>query len=195
MRIASLQKLFQQATSQIRDPKILEQLEAVMEGRDDIILPEILLADATDEDVDEEKSANLAALIREMTVPQKIKTALLGNMVARSILIRDTNWMVANFVLQNPRLSETEIHDFAKNTNLDDQVFRAIANDAEYMKNYSIKLNIVSNPKTPVDVSLKWLKHLQTKDLRNLGRSKGIPQVIVGQCRKLLETRTKKGGD
>lgn len=195
MRSADLTKLFMLASAQVHDPRIREQLEAVMEGKDDIILPEFLLDDETDENVDEEVINNMGALIRGMTIPQKIKTALLGNQTARSILIRDSNWQVAGFVLANPRLTENEIHEFARNTNLDENVFRAIAGSPDWMKSYGVKLGIVSNPKTPVDVSIKWIKHLQVKDLRNLARSKGIPQVITGQCRKLLETREKKGGD
>jgi hypothetical protein len=119
--------------------------------------------------------------------------ALLGNQIARAILIRDTNRQIAQFVLSNPRITDTEILEFSKNANLDESVLRSIATCEEWMKHYSVKLGILSNPKTPVDISIKWIKYLQSKDLRGLAKSRGVPQVIVSQCRKLLETRQKHG--
>lgn len=190
---ANLDMLFQAALTQIRDPRIREQLELIRQGKDSIVLA-AELTEESEEELTEEESQNMAAAIREMSIPQKIKLALLGNMVARTFLIRDTNWMVASFVLQNPRLTDSEVYEFARNKDLDQQVFRTIAGDPTWMRSYAVKAAIVGNPKTPVDVSIKWLKHLQDRDLRNLAKSRDIPQVLVGQCKKLLETRSKKPG-
>lgn len=187
---ANLDLLFQSALSQIRDPKIREQLELIRQGKDNIELDEELLAE--EEELSEEDTEELEVQIRDMPIPQKIKLALLGNMTCRAILIRDTNWLVAAFVLQNPRLGESEIQEFAKNKDLDANVFRTIANNAQWMRSYAIKSAIVANPKTPPDVSMKWLKHLRDRELRKLGKSRDIPQVLATQCRKLLETRKKK---
>ena len=60
------------------------------------------------------------------------------------------------------------------------------------MKIYPIKVALVSNPKTPLDISVKWLKHIKDKELRILAKSKNIPSALVNQCRKLLELRAKK---
>lgn len=193
---ANLDLLFQAALTQIRDPRIREQLELIRQGKDSIELPDELTEENEEtEELDEESVQNLSAAIREMSIPQKIKLALLGNMTARALLIRDTNWLVAGFVLQNPRLSENEVQEFSRNKDLDQAVFRTIASNATWMRSYSIKVAIVGNPKTPVDISIKWIKHLHDRDLRNLGKSRDIPQVLVGQCRKLMETRSKKTGN
>ena len=178
---------------QVEDERIRDQLELIRQGKDSIVLDLELTRDLDDDEtLDEEQAQNLGGKIREMGVAEKIKLAMLGNSVARGILIRDTNWQVASFVLANPKITDSEINDFAKNANLDELVFRAISKNSQWMKNYSVKHGIVSNPKTPVDVSIRWLKYLKDKDLKNLGKSKGIPQVISGQCKKLLEKRSKK---
>ena len=187
----NLDKLFQSALTQVEDPRILEELELIRQGKDNIELPEEFLKEG-DEELTEEETNNLSAAIRDMSIPQKVKLALLGNQVARSLLIRDTNWMVAGFVLENPRLGESEVQEFAKNKDLDQMVYRTISGNSQWMRSYSIKHAIVSNPKTPQDIAIKWIKHMRDRDLRNLSKSKEIPQIIATQCRKLMETRAKK---
>lgn len=177
----SIRKLFQAAIAQADDDELRRELELAQS----IELPAELLAD--DDEEDEEK---VALAIRELSVPARMKLALLGNHTARGVLIRDANRQVQMFVLQNPRLSENEVNDFARNTNLDETVLREISRNGTWMKNYGIKLNLVSNPKTPIDVSIGWVKFLREKDLKILGKSKNIPQVVSIQCRKLSEKRT-----
>ena len=181
------------------------ELELIRQGSDGIALPKELTEEiasiqavvaedpATENNTEKtaEKNKSFATLVKDLSIPQKIKLALFGNKMARSFLIRDTNRQVPLFVLQNPQLNEEEVVDFARNSNLDDSVLRYIANHPSWMKNYAIKLNIVANARVPVDLSLRWLKYLQERDLRNLARSKNVPSVIATQARKLLEKRDK----
>ncbi len=139
-------------------------------------------------------SANAAApeedirvRIGKMSVPEKVKVALLGNSTCRLLLIRDPNRMVQLIVLQNPRLTPGEVEEFSKNSNLSDAVLRAIADNKNHVKSYTVKVHLVSNPKTPIDVSLKWLPHLRVGELRKLAKSKSVPQVIATAARKRVE--------
>lgn len=125
--------------------------------------------------------------IGKMSVPEKVKVALLGNSTCRLLLIRDPNRMVQLIVLQNPRITPGEIEEFAKNSNLSDAVLRAIADNKNHIKSYTVKVHLVSNPKTPIDISLKWLPHLRVGELRKLAKSKNIPQVIATAARKRVE--------
>lgn len=136
-----------------------------------------------------EETDNFYVRVKELNVPAKIKLALYGNKTARTLLIRDTNKLIPLFVLQNSRLTEEEVLEFARNTNLDEQIFRNISSNGAWLRHYPIKLALVSNPKVAVDIALKWVKHLQERDLRRLAKSKNISQVVVSQCRKLLEKR------
>ncbi|MCC6932597.1 MAG: hypothetical protein IT292_05000 [Deltaproteobacteria bacterium] len=163
-------------------------VEAILARNDELPLPSETLNE--DEARKEETSKDLHMLISEMKVPQKIKLALFGNQMARAILIRDNSCrQVPLFVLQNPRITEGEIEEIARNTNVDEQVLRVIANNPKWMKGYAIKTALVSNPRVPLAISLHWIKHLQDKDLKKLAQSKNIPQALATHCRKMIDTK------
>jgi hypothetical protein len=169
-----------------------DSIRAVIEGCDSINLPKRLIDDEAEEDILKDET-NLFAIIDELTIPEKIKLALFGNQTARALLLRDhANKQIPLLVLQNPRITDTEIVEIAKNPNMDERVLRAIGLDPNRMKAYALKIAIASNPRVPLDVSLKWLKHLRDRDLRVLARSKNVPQVISTQSRKLLDKRTER---
>lgn len=167
------------------DAEVQAVLRSIIDGADNIEVPDELMKDSGAPAND----ANLYAVVNKLTIPQKIKLALFGNHSARMLLIRDTNRQIPMFVLKNPRISDGEIAEIAKNTNVDDNVLRDLANNPQWMRNYNVKCAIVFNPKVPIDVSLKWVKHLNDGDLRRLAKSKNVPQVIATQSRKLLEKK------
>ena len=171
------------------DADTLAAIASLKDGTDQTELDEELTKDDPDAAADPVKSDNLYKMVKDATIPQKIKLAMFGNMAVRGMLIRDTNRMIPQFVLQNPRISDNEINEFARNTNLDEAVLREIGNNSTWMKSYINKLNLCFNPKVPVDISMKWIKHLSVGDLAKLGKSKNVPQLIATQSRKLADQR------
>src|SRR5690606_31710183 len=68
--------------------------------------PEELAAEREeDEEIEEERRLTLAQRILQMSVSEKIKLATLGNKEARTLLLRDTNKLVAIAVIQSPRIT------------------------------------------------------------------------------------------
>ena len=185
---AALEQMFSDAFGSAENDELVITLKQIASGDDDIEVPEELM----NEEADGLDETNLFKLINEMSIPQKIKLALFGNKVARGLLIRDPNRQVSQFVLQNNRLREGEVVDFAKNTNLDEQIHRNIARNPGWLKGYDIKVALVSNPKVPPDVAMRFVKHLQDKDLRKLAKSKNIPSAVSTSCKKMAEKRQKK---
>ena len=191
MQSQALERLFALASEQAEDAEVrllLKEIEAQVDG---LRLSEELLVEKEDIEPGEEEAyeKSVSVLIRNLSIPEKIKLALKGNSSARTLLIRDSNKLIPMFVLENPRLTDSEVQEFARNKELDEGVLREISKNSTWMRLYSVKHSIVANPKTPIDVSLKWVKFLQDKDLRLLAKSKNIPQVLAGQCRKALEKR------
>ena len=184
-----IEKLFQLAVERIADQGL--RTEVVQAGSSIANLPTALLDEVKSEEESEERSEALGTLIKSMSVAQRIKLALFGNLAARNILLRDTNKQIPLLVLENPRLTENEVADISRNTQVDESVLRAVGNNTQWMKNYALKFNLVSNPKTPIDIAMKWLKFIKDKDLQRLARSKNLSQVIATQSRKLLEQRQK----
>ena len=67
-----------------------------------------------------------------------------------------------------------------------EHILRSISNNKTSTKEYAVKRNLVTNPKTPPDVSMKWLKFLMKADLRKISKSKNLPQVIATTAKKKL---------
>lgn len=141
------------------------------------------------EDEEEESSKAIWDAIKKMGVPEKIRLALMGNGSARTILIRDSNKMVAMSVLRNPGLGDKEVVTMASNRQIVEDVIRTIASSREWSKNYLVKFNLCMNPKTPMHLALNFLRHLRTKDLKTLANSKDIPSVVAKAAKRLASTR------
>ena len=103
----------------------------------------------------EERSLSLLAQIQKMNVLEKIKLARFGNAEARGILVRERNKIVASAAIRSPKIKENEVITFAKSRNLSDEVIRVIANNRERTKNYTVKLALVGNPRSPPAVSVE----------------------------------------
>lgn len=178
----------------------------VLKGIDNEELPKSLVLDEDSADVPhmnspsdrnnkeskiEKKQQDIRSLISKMNLPQKVKLAMFGNSIVRGLLIRDMNKLIQNCVLKNPKLQQGEIEDFAKNTNVAENVLRSIGGSSTWMKSYKCKLNLVMNPKTPIDLSLRWIKFITPDHLKLISLSKSIPQVIQVMAKKRL-TDSKK---
>jgi hypothetical protein len=146
----------------------------------------------TDENVVKsiEDTAKEKLQLHKLSLPAKIRLATLGNSFARSVLIRDSNKVVALAAIKSPGVTDNEIVKFSSNRGLSDEVVRVIANNKEWTRLYQVKNNLVNNPKTPLQEAMRFLPFLHDKDLRNVARSKGIPSALVAQAKKLM---TQKG--
>jgi len=127
--------------------------------------------------------------ILQMGVAEKMKLAIMGTKEARDILVRDSNKMVSVAVVKSPKIQESEIESISKSRNVADDVLRQIASSNEWMKSYSIKLNLAGNPKTPIPIAMKILSQLRALDLRKLAKSKNVSASLANQARRLAETK------
>lgn len=130
--------------------------------------------------------------LSKMSLPQKLKLALFGNGVCRALLINDPNRLVQRAVLKNPRIRITEIEEFSKNKNVSDSVLRIISDSNEWTRSYIVKLNLTVHPKSPPDLSMKWLRYLQISDVKKIARSKNVPQLVAITARKRLADEPKR---
>lgn len=130
--------------------------------------------------------------VMQMKQGEKIRVALLGNKEERQLLIRDSSRQVASMVLKSPKLTDTEVENFAQLRNLDGDVLRQIGQHREFLKKYTIPLFLVKNPKTPSPIALNLLKLLRESDLKNLERDRNIPEVIRRQAKKTRELKAQE---
>jgi hypothetical protein len=132
------------------------------------------------------KKLNLSQVLLKMSPAQKIKLALTGAKEARGLLIRESSKVIALSVLGNPRITIGEVEFFAKSTNLNEDVIRKIGTNAEWTRKNTVISALVSNPKTPVGVSLPFVNRLSERDLSILEKSRNVPEAIRSAARGLI---------
>jgi hypothetical protein len=128
--------------------------------------------------------------IARMTVPERVRVALMGSQEERLVLVRDPNRVVARSVLQSPKVSESEIQSFAAMREVKDEVLRIISKNRTFLKNPAVVRALVFNPRSPIDVSLPLIKMLKDRDLKLLTIDKNVPDPVRGSAIRLYLTRT-----
>jgi hypothetical protein len=125
----------------------------------------------------------------QLKIFEKIRLATIGNATCRKALIRDSNKLVAMTVIRSPQITDMEVQQFAGSTNVCDDVVRYIANSREHSKSYPVKLALVTNPKCPLGLSLRFLAYLHKDDLREISRSRNIAGALATAAKNLLQQR------
>ncbi len=141
----------------------------------------------------DEKQKPMHALIEEMTVPMKIRTALVGNKAARAILIKDSKLIVAMAVLKSPQVQENEIKSFCKNKALSDRIITAIARNRDWSKSPAIQLLLIKHPKTPAGFTNRWIRTLRVKELKDISRSRDVSGHVQRLAKNIIRQRQSGG--
>ena len=86
-------------------------------------------------------------------------------------------------------ISEDEIVKLSLSRVLPQEVLMYIYNNRQLTKNYSIKVNLVNNPKVPVAVSMRFLSLLRVSELKTLAKNKNVPNALATAARNLVEKK------
>ena len=152
----------------------------------------IVKEDDEGKEIIEEKAKPLEQRIRDMTVSQKIRTAMLGGPAARALLVRDKNRLVAQAVIRSPLIQEPEVAHMASSRAVSEDVLRLIGSNGEFTKSHQIKYNLVANPKTPMSIALRLLQHLRLDELRKLSKSRNVSGQIAKMARQEVDKKKPK---
>lgn len=187
---------------------IAQHIEVSDEDVDDSWLPSEWLEELIEETFEQrealatrlvaEASADAAApervaLIRRimlMKVKDRMKLGMKGDREARSILIRDSNRIVATAVINNPRITDQEVEAIAAMRTVSDEVLRIIGMNRAWARQYPIIHNLARNPRTPLPTAMSILLRLQTKDLKNLSQNRNVPEGVRRQALRLFSARS-----
>jgi len=140
-----------------------------------------------------EVPAERVTLIKRITfmnARDRMKLGMKGDREARSILIRDSNRVVATAVIQNPRVSDQEVENIADMRTVSDEVLRMIALNRNWARSYPIIHNLVRNPRTPIPTVVSTLPRIHTKDLKNLSQNRNVSEAVRRQALRLCEARS-----
>jgi hypothetical protein len=140
----------------------------------------------------EVRAQNILQKIQSLTVSERIQLAMRGGREIRGILIKDTNKEVMLSVLENQKITDTEIEMIARSRSISDEALRRIAKNREWLKSYAIVYALVTNPKTPPGLSVGLVGNLKTRDLVILEKNKNVPEVVRSAGKRLLMARKPK---
>lgn len=140
------------------------------------------------------KVVPLYARMADMTVSQKIRCATLGSAAERLLCVRDSNRLVAAAAAKSPLLKEPEAVQITASRNVSEDVLRLLAMNKEFTRNYQIKLNLVTNPRTPFTFAARLVPMLRESELKMLAKSKNVTGAISSAVRQQLAKKTPKSG-
>ena len=122
--------------------------------------------------------------LSELGVVERMKLATRGTREQRAVLVRDPNRLVAAAVLSSPKLTESEVEQFAKMANVAEDILRVIGTNRAWTKNYGVVAGLVRNPKTPLAISLTLLQRVNDKDVKMIAIDRNVPEPLRIAARK-----------
>jgi hypothetical protein len=128
--------------------------------------------------------------LARMGFSERLKAAVKGSREMRALLIRDPNKMIAAAVLSSPKLTESEIENFARMATISDEILRVIGANRAWTKNYNIVLGLTKNPKTPLAMSMNFMSRLNARDLSQLSVDRNVPEPLRIAARKRVIAST-----
>jgi hypothetical protein len=140
----------------------------------------------------EARAESLTQRIQKLTVSARIQLALKGGREIRGVLARDTNKEVMLSVLENGKITETEVEMIAQSRSSLEEALRRISKNREWMKKYAILYALVTNPKTPPGIAVTYVSEIKTKDLVIIEKNKNMADAIRSAAKRLLQWRKPK---
>ena len=170
-------------------PEQREQLRELLEETDKKIVASVEKEPGEDE-ATLEKRVTLLQRLSKMRVVERVQLALKGNREERMALIRDPCKVVQRAVLQSPRLSDREVETFSSMASISEDVLRLISRNRVFIGNPIVVRNLVSNPKTPLDISLHFLPNATPQELKALALNRNIPETLRNMATRLHRQRS-----
>ncbi len=116
--------------------------------------------------------------LQEMTLGERIA---LARKASRGIVmaLRDSDDpKVLAALLGNPRLIEPDVLTIAGNALARREVLRELAEHPSWGIRRAVRLTLLRNPRTPVQVALRLLRSLPREDLEGLKRDPSTPKIV-----------------
>jgi hypothetical protein len=120
---------------------------------------------AEKEPVKEDKPRSLHEKIRSMGLTERAALAMKADLHERRILMQENNLKIHEFLLRNPRITESEIAWMARNATSPIQTILAIFQNKAWMAIDSIRAGILLNPKTPPAIVMDMIPLLSAAEL------------------------------
>lgn len=171
----------------------VEPLPGVEVSDEPLVDVDAAAAVAEGAEAEEPDNQSIQQKLALMGVAERMKAAMKGSKSERAILIRDPNKLVSASVLSSPKLTESEVENFAKLANVSEEILRTIGQNRGWTKNYGVIAALTKNPKTPLAVSMRFVQRLSDRDLKMIALDRNLHEPLKQMVRKrIAEGQEKK---
>ncbi len=151
---------------------------------------EALLAELDDDDDNDKEKEDWSKMpFMKLPIPIQIKLAMTGPHEKAIEALNSSNRVVAGSAIRNPKIKENDVVKISRSKTMHEDVIRYICSNGDWTKSYSVKLNLVMNPKTPPSLVSRWLPLMRQTDLRALAKSKQVPSAVSIMAKRLMSAR------
>lgn len=173
-----------------RQPAV-EELGPVVEASEEEVRLALAEAAKRPRNGENDESTGLSeAQIRGLPVPVRLKLSRGAARTLRGILLKDSNPLVAVSTLVNNALSDDEVEQIARSRSVIDDVILEITRHREWMNRYGILNALLNNPRTPINLAVRFMSRLGVRDLRSLGGNRNVSDAVRAAARKHYLSKT-----
>jgi hypothetical protein len=165
----------------------LVDIEEIGSDRENVGVEEA--AEEADGDAERQSTTQRLAMLG---IGERMKVAMKGTKEERAVLIRDPNKLVSVSVLSSPKITDSEVENFAKMANVSEEILRIIGMNRAWTKNYGVIAALARNPKTPLGVSLHLVQRLNDRDLKSLVMDRNLQEPLKLAARKRIASPDKR---
>ena len=101
------------------------------------------------------------------------------------LLLADRERRVADACLINPRLREEDLLNAIRQEAVSRALLEAVTESTRWAANYSVRLAVVLQPRTPLPIALAQVSALVPRDLRRLAEADVAPLLQIAASRLL----------
>lgn len=101
----------------------------------------------------------------------------------------DPDPAVIRMLLRNPRLTEPDVVRLCARRPCSPAVLRTVCESRHWSDRPRVRLALVRNPESPIDVSLRLVPFLLRQELRDVAQSAELSAAVRVACAELLRTR------
>jgi hypothetical protein len=178
-------ELLQALSLALSDPgftPLREAARAVLAGRGQAVTARMLHPAPEGEGDDEATRVPDFGTGRPITLGERKSLARRTDRDLIARVLRDPHPDVIRILLGNPGLTEQDVVRLAARRPVLGDVLREVFRAPRWVVRYRVKLTLVLNPNTPIDVALQLAPHLTRQDRQRVARSPELAEALRQTC-------------
>jgi len=128
-------------------------------------------------------------LLKNVTLGHRKSLAKTTNKTVLLKLLKDQDPLVIRSLLENPRLTESEVLKIVSLQPTSPRVLEEVFRNAKWAARYRVKKALIGNPSCPPSIAVHLLKFLLLSDLREIAQFENLHLAVKEAAYQLLRER------